>query len=123
MSLLIVSPDEVKSILTMEKCIELVSEAHGKLASGQGFQPLRIAMVPPQAKGILACMPAYLGGDEEIMGLKAVTVFPKNHEKGLESHQGAVILMDPETGLSYDEPAPNTFSFNSPCFQFCYLNS
>ena len=22
--------------------------------------------------------------------------------------------MDPETGLSYDEPAPNTFSFNSP---------
>ncbi|MFN5332774.1 MAG: excinuclease ABC subunit UvrA [Bacteroidota bacterium] len=23
-------------------------------------------------------------------------------------------LMDPETGLSYDEPAPNTFSFNSP---------
>ncbi|BDD06208.1 excinuclease ABC subunit UvrA [Aureibacter tunicatorum] len=24
------------------------------------------------------------------------------------------ILMDPETGLAYDEPAPNTFSFNSP---------
>lgn len=23
-------------------------------------------------------------------------------------------LMDPETGLSYDEPQPNTFSFNSP---------
>ncbi len=23
-------------------------------------------------------------------------------------------LMDPETGLSYDEPSPNTFSFNSP---------
>ena len=23
-------------------------------------------------------------------------------------------LMDPKTGLSYDEPAPNTFSFNSP---------
>jgi excinuclease ABC subunit A len=23
-------------------------------------------------------------------------------------------LMDPETGLSYDDPAPNTFSFNSP---------
>jgi excinuclease ABC subunit A len=23
-------------------------------------------------------------------------------------------LMDPETGISYEEPAPNTFSFNSP---------
>jgi excinuclease ABC subunit A len=22
--------------------------------------------------------------------------------------------MDPKTGLSYDEPAPNNFSFNSP---------
>ncbi|BDD11260.1 UvrABC system protein A [Fulvitalea axinellae] len=24
------------------------------------------------------------------------------------------LLMDPETGIAYDEPAPNTFSFNSP---------
>ena len=29
-------------------------------------------------------------------------------------HHFSQLLMDPETGLSYDEPAPNTFSFNSP---------
>ena len=29
-------------------------------------------------------------------------------------HHFSKYLMDPETGLSYDEPAPNTFSFNSP---------
>ncbi len=29
-------------------------------------------------------------------------------------HHFSRSLMDPETGLSYDEPAPNTFSFNSP---------
>jgi len=23
-------------------------------------------------------------------------------------------LMDPESGISYDEPSPNSFSFNSP---------
>jgi excinuclease ABC subunit A len=34
-------------------------------------------------------------------------------EKG-EIHHFSKYLMDPETGLSYDEPAPNTFSFNSP---------
>lgn len=28
-------------------------------------------------------------------------------------HYFSTALMDPETGLSYDEPAPNTFSFNS----------
>lgn len=29
-------------------------------------------------------------------------------------HHFSRFLMDPVTGLSYDEPAPNTFSFNSP---------
>ncbi|MCC6817878.1 MAG: excinuclease ABC subunit UvrA [Bacteroidia bacterium] len=29
-------------------------------------------------------------------------------------HFFSMFLMDPETGLSYDEPQPNTFSFNSP---------
>lgn len=29
-------------------------------------------------------------------------------------HHFSKFLMDPETGLAYDEPAPNTFSFNSP---------
>ena len=29
-------------------------------------------------------------------------------------HHFSKYLMDPETGISYDEPAPNTFSFNSP---------
>ncbi len=31
-----------------------------------------------------------------------------------EIHYFSKYLMDPESGLSYDEPAPNTFSFNSP---------
>ncbi len=34
-------------------------------------------------------------------------------ENGEVSHYSKN-LMDPETGLSYDEPAPNNFSFNSP---------
>ncbi|UZD21338.1 excinuclease ABC subunit UvrA [Algoriphagus halophytocola] len=35
-------------------------------------------------------------------------------EESGEIHHFSKYLMDPETGLSYDEPAPNTFSFNSP---------
>ena len=34
-------------------------------------------------------------------------------EKG-KLHYFSQTLMDPKTGLSYDEPAPNSFSFNSP---------
>ncbi|REE00485.1 excinuclease ABC subunit UvrA [Marinoscillum furvescens] len=34
-------------------------------------------------------------------------------DKGETAHFSK-FLMDPESGISYDEPAPNTFSFNSP---------
>jgi excinuclease ABC subunit A len=35
-------------------------------------------------------------------------------EENNKVHHFSKFLMDPETGLSYDEPAPNNFSFNSP---------
>jgi excinuclease ABC subunit A len=35
-------------------------------------------------------------------------------EENGEIHYFSKYLMDPETGLSYEEPAPNSFSFNSP---------
>jgi excinuclease ABC subunit A len=35
-------------------------------------------------------------------------------EENAKVHHFSKFLMDPKTGLAYDEPAPNTFSFNSP---------
>ncbi len=35
-------------------------------------------------------------------------------EENKKLHHFSKFLMDPQTGLSYDEPAPNNFSFNSP---------
>ncbi|MGC1242204.1 MAG: excinuclease ABC subunit UvrA [Chryseosolibacter sp.] len=35
-------------------------------------------------------------------------------EESGKLHHFSKFLMDPKTGLSYDEPAPNSFSFNSP---------
>ncbi len=35
-------------------------------------------------------------------------------EESKKVHHFSKFLMDPKTGLSYDEPAPNNFSFNSP---------
>lgn len=35
-------------------------------------------------------------------------------EENGTAHHYSKYLMDPKTGLSYDEPAPNNFSFNSP---------
>jgi len=98
-TLRIISSQEVKSALNLEKYIELVIKAHGVLQKEEGYQPLRQAMIPPNSKGILASMPAYLGGDMEIMGLKVVSVFHGNYQLGLESHQGLIVLVNPQTGV------------------------
>jgi excinuclease ABC subunit A len=42
---------------------------------------------------------------------KGVIMIMEENEK---VHHYSKFLMDPKTGLSYDEPAPNNFSFNSP---------
>jgi excinuclease ABC subunit A len=42
---------------------------------------------------------------------KGIIMIMEENEK---VHYYSKFLMDPKTGLSYDEPAPNNFSFNSP---------
>jgi excinuclease ABC subunit A len=45
-------------------------------------------------------------------GKGVILAINPDHEE--EVHYYSKYLMDPESGLSYDEPAPNIFSFNSP---------
>jgi excinuclease ABC subunit A len=45
------------------------------------------------------------------LGKGVITVVDTTENK---EHHFSLNLMDPESGLSYDEPEPNTFSFNSP---------
>jgi len=46
----------------------------------------------------MGLMPAYASGDRPAFGLKAICVFPGNPAKGLDSHQGGVLLFSAETG-------------------------
>jgi ornithine cyclodeaminase len=43
-------------------------------------------------------MPAYLAQPRAALGMKTITVFPGNVSKGMDSHQGAVLLYSAETG-------------------------
>ena len=45
------------------------------------------------------------------MGNGLVMILPQNSDQSTSFSKN---LMDPVTGLSYEEPSPNTFSFNSP---------
>ena len=43
-------------------------------------------------------MPAHRGGESPAYALKEIVVTPDNPTRGLDAHQGAVLLHDGETG-------------------------
>jgi ornithine cyclodeaminase len=101
MKTLVLSHAEVLELLPMKECIAVMREALIALAAGKAHQPLRTIIKPPDAKGVMGLMPAYMSGDLEhqaAFGLKAICVLPGNPAKGLDSHQGAVLLSSAESG-------------------------
>jgi len=96
--LLILNEHEVEQLLTMSECIEVMEQALMSLARGEVHNPLRSVIRAPGASGFLGLMPAYRGGDVPRYGLKEVCVFPGNPARGLDTHLGAVLLHDGETG-------------------------
>ena len=98
MKILILSHDQVVSLLPMKECIAVMREALIALAAGEVHQPLRTITWPPGAAGAMALMPSYMSGDRAAFGLKAICVFPGNPARGKDSHQGGVLLFSAETG-------------------------
>ena len=96
--ILILSEPEVERLLPMEACIDVMSEALAALARGEMYQPLRAVARPPDAPGLIGLMPAYRSAAPAAFGLKAVNVMPGNPARGLDAHQGAVLISDGDTG-------------------------
>ena len=98
MSTLVLDQAQVAELLTMLECIELMEETLVALAQEELYQPLRSVVRPPGAAGFMGLMPAHRGGGKPAFGLKVVCIFPGNPARGLDAHQGAVVLFDGETG-------------------------
>jgi ornithine cyclodeaminase/alanine dehydrogenase-like protein (mu-crystallin family) len=98
MKTLVLSHDEVVDLLPMKECIAVMREALTALAAGKVHQPLRTIIRPPGAAGVMGLMPSYISGERAGFGLKAICVLPGNPARGLDSHQGAVLLFSADTG-------------------------
>ncbi len=98
MKILILDSAQIRELLPMADCIELMSDALSALARDEVHQPLRTIIRPPNARGLLGLMSAYRGGEQGAFGLKAICVFPENPSQGKDAHQGAVMLFSGETG-------------------------
>jgi ornithine cyclodeaminase/alanine dehydrogenase-like protein (mu-crystallin family) len=88
--------EEVARRLTYEVCIPIVRDAMIALSKGQTKQLLR-SMIPLSEGRLFGIMPGAMGADSTF-GAKLISVFPENFGRGMQSHQGLVILFDPETG-------------------------
>ena len=88
--------EEVARRLTYEVCIPIVREA--MIAFSRGVTRQHLRSIIPLAEGrMFGIMPGALG-ETEPFGAKLISVFPENFAKGRQSHQGLVILFDPESG-------------------------
>ena len=98
---LVLSAEDVAQLLPMRACIDLMRDALAALAKGKAVVPLRLVMRMPDASGFLGLMPGYVAPDgkaDGALGMKAVAVFPGNASRGIDTHQGAVLLFEADTG-------------------------
>lgn len=97
MPTLVLSPAEVRKLLPMDTCIDLMAEALTTLGRDDAINPLRNGIRLPNDLGILGMMPGYMA-QPHTFGLKVVSVFPGNHGTVYDSHQGVVVLFEMEHG-------------------------
>jgi ornithine cyclodeaminase len=88
--------EEVQARLTYEVCIPLVRAAMIALSRGETRQLLR-SIIQLGGGRMFGVMPGALG-ERAVFGAKLISVFPENFAKGVQSHQGVVVLFDGESG-------------------------
>jgi alanine dehydrogenase len=91
---LVLSEAEVRSLLTVDRLMERLSEALIAVSRGDVSIPPRVAASVPE-RGFVAAMPGYV---TNVLETKLVSLFAGNERRGLPSHQAVIVVFDPETG-------------------------
>lgn len=94
---LFLNEEQVQKHLRMADLIPAMEKALIDFSAGKVTQPVRsvITINVPAATGFLGVMPALT---PDGLGLKAVTFYPSNAERGIPTHMATIFLVDPQTG-------------------------
>lgn len=95
MNLLVIDAAQVRAELDMGDCIALLRDAMIALSDGRARQPLR-SILDLDDGDAFGLMPGALADGS--FGAKLISVFPRNFERGLPSHQGVIVLFDRDSG-------------------------
>jgi len=91
-----ISREEISRRLTYEMCIPIVRQAMIAFSKGETKQLLRSIITLSDGR-LFGVMPGAMGA-HAAFGAKLISVFHGNFARGVQSHQGLVVLFEPENG-------------------------
>ncbi|MFQ5983484.1 MAG: ornithine cyclodeaminase family protein, partial [Woeseiaceae bacterium] len=97
MSLRIINATEVRELLPMNRCVDVMAEAMQAASAGTVAVPPRIIMPLVDESGFLGVMPGSASAPK-VYGTKVFSLHPGNPTEGRPAVQGFVALFDHDTG-------------------------
>lgn len=94
--MLIIGAEDQNKVITMKEAIVAVATALSNYSAGQAISPIRMAIPVSKVGGTSLFMPSLVESADSL-GVKFVSVFPKNKEKGKKTIYGVMVLVDVET--------------------------
>jgi ornithine cyclodeaminase len=95
--MLALTKKDIINAFSMKDAIEAVKLAFSMYSTGKSIVPLRTSINVPPVQGQTLFMPAYCG-DMNSLGIKIVSIFPKNVERNKSVVPATMILIDASTG-------------------------
>lgn len=95
--MLVLTRSEVRSIASMAEAIALMKSAFRELSEGRAVSPLRVPIEVEEQEGVTLFMPAFVPA-ADALGVKIVSVFPRNLSSGMPTIHAAVTLVDSSNG-------------------------
>jgi len=92
---LFLDEEQVRQYLRMEELIPAMEKALIDFSSAKVTQPVRSVITVDPPGGFFGIMPALTS---EGLGIKIVTFYATNAERGMPTHMATIFLVDPETG-------------------------
>ncbi len=96
-ALLILTEQDVRNIYSMKECVADVEQAFRFQREGRTESPIRTAIGVDSEDSTALFMPAYVEAIQHV-GIKVVSVFPKNRYRGDKVIKGVILLTDATTG-------------------------
>ena len=94
---LLLAERDIRALLPMADLIEAMEGALVAYSRGDVTQPVRTVLEVGPDRAYFGLMPASLDQPPAV-GAKLVTVYAKNHVRGLPSHLATIVLLDHATG-------------------------